>query len=115
MSDNETAQDILDRAKVSEPKAFRHGYYIASQNLMAGNLRIAIYAKIIFENFGLTPDKQGNYQGGKYDGVSIYEDASGKATYRIVMQNFFSQDNKIMVHDIERSIFEYLVGENYAS
>ena len=73
----------------------RNGYYIAAQNLMCGDMELANLAKQIFDTFDLPNDKNGNYQGNKYDGVAFYQTEKMIVYKKIILQNFFVESDKV--------------------
>lgn len=77
----------------------KHGYYIALQNKMFGDIAFAKEAKEIFDSFGFTFDKKKGYQGGKFDGVSIWETSDGRIIKRVSLHDYFSQEPKVLVKD----------------
>ena len=89
---------IAPKLMVSE--TFCYGYYIAAQNLLAGDPSLASEAEAYYyETLGLDPRFAR-----PYDGVSICH-INGVLTVRVVLQNFFTDRFDVRVHDYPRIIY----------
>jgi hypothetical protein len=77
----------------------RHGYYIACTDSMHGDEEFSQDAKNTFNRFGFTPDKKGRYQGGRYDGCSLFIGDDGFIVERVCLEDFFSEQFRVIVKD----------------
>jgi hypothetical protein len=85
-------RDVTDRDE-------GHGYYVPAQDLLAGDPRLAAEAKRLFESYELPRDAKGRYQGGKFDGCSVFQKADG-VTRRVMLEDFFSETFRVLTHDL---------------
>ena len=78
----------------------RYGYYLAAYGSRHGDEDFSLEAETIFNAFGFEPNKHGNYQGGKFDGISIYQNEDGSIVKRLSLTDFFSFNHKVIVKDV---------------
>jgi hypothetical protein len=74
--------------------AFRHGYFLAARNLLAGERSLALEAQAFYLSMGL----DAKYSE-PYDGCSIYTRPDGELVIRLVLQNFFTDWVDVQTHD----------------
>lgn len=74
---------------------FSYGYFIAKQNLLCGEPKLATEAQVFYSTtLGLD-----TRYAELYDGVSIYSQADGNWIVRVVLRNFFKEKFEYVVHD----------------
>lgn len=72
----------------------RYGYYLASSDSSHGDGKCAYEAKAIYESFGFDI-KFAN----KFDGVSVYFRENNTIVKRVILGDFFSQEEKSICKD----------------
>lgn len=75
--------------------SFRHGYYIAARNLLAGDRALALEAQAFYRNRLALDAKHAQ----PYDGVSLWTRPDGSLVIRVILQNFFADNLDIRTHD----------------
>lgn len=74
---------------------FQHGYYIAAQDALRGDLHLAQEAQAFYRSvLGLDPQ-----HGARYDGVSVHTRPDGSLVIRAVIQNFFTDAMDVRIQD----------------
>jgi len=71
-----------------------YGYYLASSDSSHGDKKCAYEAKAIYQSFGFDI-KFAN----KFDGVSVYFRENNTIVKRVILRNFFSQEEKSICKD----------------
>jgi hypothetical protein len=75
--------------------SFRHGYYLASLNMVAGDYELSLQASRFYsETLGLVAK-----HADRFDGVSIYTRPDGSLIIRATLQNFFSDQLDVKIQD----------------